>query len=154
MLRKPWVFSAVLFVIVALTISGCASPTPAPTPTPRPTIADTPMDAVVQYWQAIDKGDYDTAFDLAHPTQNVTRQQWVDHHRAAWGDNGTSITIHSFNVTGTTPLDPNTFPGNFTAIESVIVETDVSYYGKETTGISQFAAVKEADDGWKFYGSY
>jgi hypothetical protein len=147
--RKQWIFPAILLVLIALAMSGCTSPKP----TPQPSV-DTPEKAVTAYWQAIDRGDYDAAYDLTYLTQNVTRQQWIDQHRAAWGDNGTYITINDFNVTGVTPLDVNTFPGNFTAIDSVIVETDVSYYGKNTTGISQFAAVKKADDGWKFYGSY
>jgi hypothetical protein len=149
MQQKQWVFPAILFVIIALTVSGCSSPTP----TPQPSV-DTPQDVVIKYWEAIDRGDYNAAYELTHMTQNVTRQQWIDQHRAAWGDNGTYIDIKNFTVTGNTSLDPNTFPGNFTAIDSVIVQTDVSYYGKETTGTSQFAAVKEADDGWKFYGSY
>ncbi len=151
MQQKQWVFPAILFVLIALAVSGCSSPTP--TPTPQPSI-DTPQDAVISYWAAIDKGDYNAAYDLTHMTQNVTRQHWIDQHVAAWGDNGTYIKINNFTVIGNTSLDPNTFPGNFTAIDSVIVQTNVSYYGKETTGISQFAAVKEADDGWKFYGSY
>jgi hypothetical protein len=149
MQQKQWVFPAILFVLMALVVSGCSSPTP----TPQPSV-DTPQDAIINYWNAIDRGDYNAAFDLTHLTQNVTRQQWIDQHQAMWGANGTYITINKFNVTGVTSLDPSTFPGNFTAIDSVIVETDVAYYGKNTTGISQFAAVKEADDGWKFYGSY
>jgi hypothetical protein len=150
MKTKQWALPAIVLVLVALAVSGCTSPTP----TPRPSTVDSPQDAVIKYWQAIDRGDYDAAFDIAHPTQNVTRQQWNDQHRAAWGDNGTYITINKFTVIGNTSLDPGTFPGNFTAVDSVIVQTDVTYYGKETTGTSQFAAVKEADDGWKFYGSY
>jgi hypothetical protein len=132
-----------------MAVSGCASPTP----TPQPSV-DTSQDAVIRYWNAIDRGDYNAAYDFAYITQNVTKQQWIDQHRAAWGDNGTNIDISNFTVIGNTSLDPNTFPGNFTAVDSVIVQTNVSYYGKETTGISQFAAVKEANDGWKFYGSY
>jgi curli biogenesis system outer membrane secretion channel CsgG len=151
MQTKQWALPAVVIVLVTLALSGCASPTPTPTPA---TSANSPQDAVIQYWQAIDRGDYSAAFDLAHPAQNVTRQQWIDQHRAAWGENGGSITINNFTVTGNTSLPPDTFPGNFTAIDSVIVQTDVTYYGKETNGTSQFAAVKEAGDGWKFYGSY
>jgi hypothetical protein len=150
MVTKQWALPAIVLVLIALAVSGCTSPAP----TPRPTSADSPQDAVTRYWQAIDKGDYDAAFDLTHLTQNVTRQQWIDQHRAAWGDNGSNININDFTVIGNTTLAPDTFPGNFTAIESVIVQTEVSYYGKETNGTSQFAAVKEADDGWKFYGSY
>jgi hypothetical protein len=149
MQTKQWALPAIVLVLVALAVSGCTSPTP----TPRPS-TDSPQDAVIKYWQAIDKGDFEAAFDLAHPTQNLTRQQWIDQHRSAWGDNGTYITINNFTVIGNISLAPDTFPGNFTAIESVIVQTDVTYLGKETTGTSQFAAVKEADDGWKFYGSY
>jgi hypothetical protein len=149
MQQKQWVLPAILFVLVIMAVSGCSSPTP----TPQPSV-DTPQDVVINYWEAIDRGDYNAAYDLTHMTQNVTRQQWIDQHRAAWGDNGTYIDIKNFTIIGNTSLDPTTFPGNFTAIDSVIVQTDVSYYGKETTGTSQFAAVKEADDGWKFYGSY
>lgn len=134
---------------IALAVSGCSSPTP----TPHPSL-DTPQDVVISYWNAIDRGDYDAAYDLAYITQNVTRQQWIDQHRAAWGDNGSYIDIINFTVVDNTSLDPTIFPGNFTAIESLTVQTDVSYYGKETTGTSLFAAVKVADDGWKFYGSY
>jgi hypothetical protein len=148
MQTKQWAFPVIVLVMLAL--SGCASPTP--TLTPRQSI-DSPQDAVIQYWQAIDRGDYEAAYDLAHPAQNVTRQQWIDQHRAAWGENGSSIVINSFTVIGNTSLPPDTFPGNFTAIDSVVVQIDVSYYGKETNGNSQFAAVKEAGDGWKFYGS-
>ncbi len=54
---------------------------------------------------------------------------------------------------GNSTVDPATFPGNFSAVESVLVQTDVAYYGKNSSGISQFAAVKTAD-GWKFYGQY
>jgi hypothetical protein len=146
---KQWALPAIVFVLVALLVSGCTSPTPTPKPS-----TDTPQDAVIMYWQAIDRGDYNAAYDLTHQVQNVSRQHWVDQHRAAWGDNGTYIRIYNFTVIGNTSIDPNTFPGNFTAIESVIVQTNVSYLGKNTTGISQFAAVKEPDDGWKFYGSY
>ena len=60
-----------------------------------------------------------------------------------WGDNGTNIRIYNFTVIGNSTLDPNTFPGNFSAIESVIVQTEVAYYGKKHLGISQFAAVKD-----------
>jgi hypothetical protein len=149
MQQKQWVFPAILFVLITLAVSGCSSPTP----TPQPSV-DTPQDAVTRYWEAIDRGDYNAAFDLAHMTQMGTRQHWIDQYRAMLGENRSYITIHSFNVTGVTALDPTTFPGNFTAINSVVVETDVAYYGKNTTGPSQFAAVKETNDGWKFYGSY
>jgi hypothetical protein len=149
MQTKQWALATVVIVLVTLALCGCASPTPTPTPS-----ANSPQDAVIQYWQAIDRGDYTAAYDLAHPALNVTRQQWIDQHRAAWGENGTAITINNFTVVSNTSVPLDTFPGNFTAIDSVIVQTDVTYYGKETNGTSQFAAVKEADDGWKFYGSF
>jgi outer membrane biogenesis lipoprotein LolB len=150
MQAKQLALPAIVLVLVALMITGCTSPTS----TPRPTTIDTPQDAVIQYWQAIDRGDYDTAYDLTHQTQNISRKQWIDQHLAAWGENGTYIQMYNFTVIGNTSLDLDTFPGNFTSIDSVVVQTNVSYCGKNTTGISQFAAVKEADDGWKFYGSY
>jgi hypothetical protein len=148
MQNKLWALSAVLLIVVALAASGCTSPTP----TPQPSI-DTPEKVVKAYWQDIDRGDYEAAYDLSYPVQNLTRQQWIDQHRAAWGDNGTNIRIYNFTVLSTHTLDPSTFPGNFTGIESVVAYTEVSYYGKNTTGTSQFAAVK-ADDSWKFYGNY
>lgn len=145
---KKCVLPAIMLVMAALVISGCASPTP----TPQPTI-DTPEKVITAYWQAIDRGDYDAAYDLAYPVHNVTRQQWIDHHRIVWGENGTNIRIYNMTITHTLALDLDTFPGNFTGIESVAVYTEVEYCGKNTTGTSQFAAVK-TDDGWKYYGNY
>lgn len=148
MQHKLWALPVLLLVCTALAISGCASPTP----TPQPSI-DSPGAVVTAYWHDIDQGNYEAAYDLSYPTQNITRQQWIDQHRAAWGEGGSNIQIYNFTVISTSALDPSTFPGSFTGIESVVVYTEVAYYGKNTTGTSQFAAVK-ANDGWKFYGNY
>lgn len=148
MLKKQWAIPAIMLVLVALAVSGCSSPA-----TPQAT-NETPQDVVKNFWRAIDSGDYGTAYDLSYPVENVSRDRWIREHQTMWGDNGTNIKIYNFTVISNTDVDPATFPGNFTAIEAVVVKTDVSYYGKNTSGISQFAAVKDASGNWKFYGSY
>lgn len=148
MTMRKLAFTAMILMLAVLAVSGCSSPTA----TPRPS-TDSPKDVVTAYWQAIDKGDYNTAYDLVYQDPNITKQQWIDQHRAMWGDNGSSITIYNFTVTETSDIDPSTFPGNFSAVESVVVNTDVAYYGKNTTGLSQFAAVKIGDS-WRYYGAY
>lgn len=140
-----------IFLLAALAVCGCSGPTP--TAPPQPAVG-TPQEAVTGYWQAIDRGDYDAAYDHAYPVQNVSKQQWIDEHRSMWGEGGGNIRIYNFTVIEVVPLSPDTVPGNFTGVDSVLVNTSVSYYGKNTTGLSQFAAVKTADDQWKFYGSY
>jgi hypothetical protein len=147
MLNKQLTILAAVVVLVALAVSGCSGQA---TPLAK---NDTPQDVVKDFWEDIDNGDYSAAYNLTYHLQDKSRQQWIDEHMAMWGDNGTNIRIYNFTVIGNSTLDPNTFTGNFSAVESVIVQTEVAYYGKNTSGISQFAAVKTAD-GWKFYGAY
>ncbi|MGA9139239.1 MAG: hypothetical protein WBZ29_03385 [Methanocella sp.] len=136
-----------MILVVALAVSGCAGPA---APQAK---NDTPKDVVINFWKDIDSGDYSAAYDITYHVQNISRDMWINEHRAMWGDNGTNLKVYNFTVIGNTTIDPDTFQGNFSAVESVIVQTDVAYYGKNTSGISQFAAVKTAD-GWKFFGSY
>jgi hypothetical protein len=148
MLYKQCALLAAAVLMAALAVSGCAGP--AATPQAK---NDTPQDVVIDYWKDIDSGDYGAAYDITYHVQNISRDMWINEHKAMWGDNGTNIRIYDFTVIGNSTLEPDTFPGNFSAVESVLVQTDVSYYGKNTSGISQFAAVK-TPDGWKFFGSY
>lgn len=147
MLDKQWALLAIMVLLVALAVSGCAGP--ATTQAKN----DTPQDVVIDFWKNIDKGDYSAAYNLTYHVQDISEAQWVNEHRATWGDNGTYIRINNFTVIGNTTLDPDTFQGNFSATESIIVQTDVTYYGKNSSGISPFAVVKTTD-GWKLYGSY
>ena len=147
MLNKQLTILAAMVLLVAVAVSGCSG-----NATPQAK-NDTPQDVVKDFWVDIDNGDYSAAYNLTYPLQNISKQQWINEHQAIWGNNGTNIRIYNFTVIGNTTLDPSIFQGNFTAVESVIVQTEVAYYGKNTSGISQFAAVK-TPDGWMFYGAY
>ncbi|CAJ35234.1 hypothetical protein LRC249 [Methanocella arvoryzae MRE50] len=112
-----------------------------------------PETVVVNFWSAIDSGRYADAYQLAYYEQNVSQEEWVRDRTATYGVNGSYIDIYEFNVTETFPLKPGTFEGNFSAVQVVLVDTELSYKGNSRTGTVQFPVVK-TESGWKIYGDY
>lgn len=150
MLMNPRATLVVLIVmLLALSVIGCSSPA-----TPPVRKNATPQEVVVNFWKDIDSGNYNDAYDLVYMDGlNLSRDQWVENHRETWGVNGSNVNISNFTLFSNTTLDPDTFQGNFNGIESVMVYTDVSYYGHNTSGFTQFAVVNTTE-GWKLYGPY
>lgn len=140
-----------LLVVVA---GGCASPSPTPCPKPTPdTSMLIPEEVVVDYWSAIDNGRYTDAYQLTYHDQNVSREDWLHEHEAAYGPNGSYVEIHKLAIADSFPLNQSTFEGNFSAVQVVLVNIQMSYQGTNKTGSVQFPVVK-TENGWKIYGDY
>lgn len=146
-----------LITILTIATGGCittgpASPSPTPQPTPNPATL-TPEGVVAGFWSHIDKGEYSDAYQLAYHEPNESYEEWIRDSAATYGVNGSYIEIYDFNVTESFPLTPGTFEGNFSAVQVVLVDTEISYHGNNRTGTVQFPVVKTGE-GWKLYGDY
>ncbi|WP_424357268.1 hypothetical protein [Methanocella sp. MCL-LM] len=151
------IFIVLLIFMIALATEGCLGTVPpAPTPTPQPTPDPAtlmPEEVVTAFWNAIDSGRYSDAYQFAYHEQNVSQEEWVRDRLATYGANGSHIEIYDFNLTESFPLAPGTFEGNFSAVQVVLVDTELSYQGNNRSGTVQFPVVK-TESGWKIYGDY
>lgn len=146
-----------LMIMITVATGGCLGTVPAdqaPTPQPTPDPATLmPEEVVRAFWSAIDSGRYSEAYQFAYLEENVSREEWVQDRIATYGVNGTYIEIYEFNVSESFPLAPGTFEGNFSAVQVVLVDTELSYQGNSRSGTVQFPVVK-TESGWKIYGDY
>jgi hypothetical protein len=146
MTNKIKVVIPVIAMIFVMFVSGCT--------TQKPVKELSPEEVVTQFWTDIGKGDYENAYDLAyHANQNLTRQMWVDEHLAKWGENGSFIKIHKFNVIENYPIDSTQFEGNFTEARIVNTNATIAYMGQNETGELRMVLVNTTD-GWKVFGNY
>jgi len=136
----------IVAIILVMLLCGCT--------TQKPVKELSPGEVVTQFWTDIGAGDYDHAYQLAyHANQNLSKQEWMDEHKAMWGDNSSYIKIYSFNVTGSEPINSSDFEGNFTEAQIVSTNATISYMGQNKTGQLRMVVVNTTD-GWKIYGNY
>jgi hypothetical protein len=113
----------------------------------------TPEKVVIGFWNDIDSGRYADAYGLSCHDQNASYEEWINDHEAIYGANGSDLEIHSFSISESFPVTPDTFGSNFSAAQVVVVDTRMAYRGENRTGTVQFPAVK-VGEGWKIYGDY
>jgi hypothetical protein len=146
MVDKSRVVFPIIVIALVLALSGCT--------TQKAVSELSPPEVVTQFWTDIGDGNYDHAYDLAyHGNQNLTRQMWVDEHKSKWGENGSYITVYSFNVTGIENMSAEQFEGNFSEVKIVNTNATIGYLGQNETGELRMIVVNTTA-GWKVFGNY
>lgn len=137
-----------LIAIAALMlVSGCTSPQ-----TPVKNLA--PENVAVNFWNDIDTGNYQQAFQLAyHGDINDSQKDWTDERTARWGNDGNNLRIYQFDVVDTYDENSSMFDVSNASLKVVDVNATIEYMGQNTTGPLKVILINTSD-GWKIFGNY
>ncbi len=112
-------------IAAVMLVSGCTSPQ-----TPVKDLS--PEDVAVNFWNNIDIGNYQQAFQLAYHTDvNNSQKDWVDERTARWGTDGGNIRIYRFKVVDTYDENSSMFDVGGACSEGRRRERDHRIYGPE-----------------------
>ncbi len=134
-------------IAAVMLVSGCTSP--------QTSVKDlSPEDVAVNFWNNIDTGNYQQAFQLAyHADVNASQKDWIDERTARWGVDGSNIKIYKFKVVDTYDENSSMFDINNTSLKVVDVNATIAYMGQNTTGPLKVILINTTD-GWKIFGNY